>query len=105
MLYSNFSAFTKDQERLISLNGRKQASALDYLEGLVLLHHGSPDSWRSSFFPPSDHPRIISFVNQYFVVYCLEVAKYYDHHTLSTVDKVLLNYVFTINFDCIKYVP
>ncbi|KAG7030486.1 Cytokinin dehydrogenase 3, partial [Cucurbita argyrosperma subsp. argyrosperma] len=89
MLYSNFSAFTKDQERLISLNGRKQASALDYLEGLVLLHHSSPDSWRSSFFPPSDHPRIISFVNQYSVVYCLEVAKYYDHHTLSTVDKEL----------------
>ncbi|XP_022938074.1 cytokinin dehydrogenase 3-like [Cucurbita moschata] len=89
MLYTNFSAFAKDQERLISFNERKQANALDYLEGLVLLHHDSPDTWRSSFFPPSDHPRVISLANQNSLIYCLEVAKYYDHHTQSTIDKDL----------------
>ena len=88
MLYTNFSAFVKDQERLISFNERKQSNALDYLEGLVLLHHGSPDTWRSSFFPPSDHPRIISLANQNSIIYCIEVAKYYDRHTQSTIDKV-----------------
>ncbi|KAG7021337.1 Cytokinin dehydrogenase 3, partial [Cucurbita argyrosperma subsp. argyrosperma] len=87
MLYTNFSAFAKDQERLISFNERQQANALDYLEGLVLLHHDSPDTWRSSFFPPSDHPRIISLANQNSLIYCLEVAKYYDRHTQSTIDK------------------
>lgn len=89
MLYTNFAAFTKDQEHLISLNGKKQMNALDYLEGLVLLHHNKPDNWRSSFFPPSDHSRIISLANQNSIIYCLEVVKYYDHHTQSTVDKVV----------------
>ncbi|XP_022154741.1 cytokinin dehydrogenase 3-like [Momordica charantia] len=87
MLYSNFSEFAKDQENLISLHGRKQENALDYLEGLVLLHHGSPDNWRSSFFPPSDHPRIIALANQNSLIYCLEVVKYYDDSTQSIVDK------------------
>lgn len=99
MLYSNFAAFTKDQERLISLNGRKQANALNYLEGLVLLHHGSPDSWRSSFFPLSDHPRIISLANQNSLIYCLEVVKYYDDHTQSTVDKDLEVLLEGLNYE------
>ncbi|CAB4288237.1 unnamed protein product [Prunus armeniaca] len=37
MLYNDFSAYARDQERLISVNGRKQSNALDYLEGLSFL--------------------------------------------------------------------
>ncbi|XP_023516089.1 cytokinin dehydrogenase 3-like [Cucurbita pepo subsp. pepo] len=89
MLYTNFSEFTEDQERLISINGSKQNGALDYLEGLLLMHDGPPDNWRSSFFPPSHHSTIISLVNQHSIIYCLEVAKYYDHTSRHTLDKEL----------------
>ncbi|KAK7281218.1 hypothetical protein RIF29_09000 [Crotalaria pallida] len=86
-LYSDFSAFTKDQERLISINGRRQNTALDYLEGILLMHQGPINNWRSSFFPLADHPRIISLVTKHSVLYCLEVAKYYNDLSENKVDK------------------
>lgn len=89
MLYHDFSTFTRDQERLISINGRKQKNALDYLEGSLLINQGPPDNWRSSFFPLSDHSRIISLVTKHGIIYCMEVAKFYDDQTLTSVDKVL----------------
>ncbi|KAF7837896.1 cytokinin dehydrogenase 3-like [Senna tora] len=92
LIYNDFSAFTKDQERLISINGEKKENnynynALDYLEGMLLMHQGPINNWRSSFFPLSDHPKIISLLLQHTVLYCLEVAKYYDDHSQHNVDK------------------
>ncbi|WCJ42691.1 Cytokinin dehydrogenase 3 [Euphorbia peplus] len=81
MLYSDFSSFTKDQEKLISENGRKESKALDYVEGSLIMNQGPPNNWRSSFFPSSDIPKIMSLVTQHDIIYCLEVAKYYDHST------------------------
>ncbi|KAL6274480.1 hypothetical protein ACE6H2_025172 [Prunus campanulata] len=89
MLYNDFSAYARDQERLISVNGRKQSNALDYLEGSLLINQGSPNNWRSSFFPRSTYSRIISLVTKHGIIYSLEVAKYYDQHTETTVDKEL----------------
>jgi cytokinin dehydrogenase len=91
MLYNDFDAFTRDQERLISINGRKQKNSLDYLEGLLLMNQGPINNWRSSFFPLSDHTRIISLITKHDIIYCLEVAKFYDDQTLNSVDKVHLN--------------
>ncbi|RDX64779.1 Cytokinin dehydrogenase 3, partial [Mucuna pruriens] len=87
LLYCDFSAFTKDQERLISINGRKQKIALDFLEGMLLMNQGPINNWRSSFFPLSDHPRIASLITEHSIIYCLEVAKYYDDQTEKNVDK------------------
>ncbi|KAK7411929.1 hypothetical protein VNO78_03373 [Psophocarpus tetragonolobus] len=89
LLYNDFSAFTKDQEQLILMGGRKQNIALDYLEGLLLMHQGPINNWRSSFFPLADHARIISLVTKHSVLYCLEVAKYYDGQNENNVDKEL----------------
>ncbi|RDY13756.1 Cytokinin dehydrogenase 3, partial [Mucuna pruriens] len=89
LLYNDFSAFTKDQEQLISITGTKQNVALDYLEGLLLMHQGPINNWRSSFFPLADHARIISLVTKHSVLYCLEVAKYYDGQNENNVDKEL----------------
>ncbi|KAH1209393.1 hypothetical protein AAZX31_15G162200 [Glycine max] len=89
LLYNDFSAFTKDQEQLISITGRKQNVSLDYLEGLLLMHQGPINNWRSSFFPLADHARIISLVTKHSVLYCLEVAKYYDGQNENNVDKEL----------------
>ncbi|KAK7329022.1 hypothetical protein VNO77_23167 [Canavalia gladiata] len=89
LLYNDFSAFTKDQEQLISIDGKKQNFALDYLEGMLLMHQGPVNNWRSSFFPLADHPRIISQVTKHSILYCLEVAKYYDGQNENNVDKEL----------------
>ncbi|XP_021276985.1 cytokinin dehydrogenase 3-like [Herrania umbratica] len=89
MLYNDFSAFTRDQELLISINGRKDKNALDYLEGSLMMDQGSPDNWRSSFFPPADHPKIMSLITEHRIIYCLEVVKHYDDQTKSTVDMEL----------------
>ncbi|KAF5745681.1 putative gulonolactone oxidase [Tripterygium wilfordii] len=91
MLYSDFTAFTKDQESLISINGRYQENALHYLEGSLLLHNQShSNNWRSSFFPPSDTPKITSLMKEHCIIYCLELAKYYDDDaTQHTVDQEL----------------
>ncbi|KAL1335503.1 hypothetical protein HN51_064373 [Arachis hypogaea] len=74
LLYSDFSAFTRDQERLISIK------ALDYLEGNLLMHQGPINNWRSSFFPLSDHLRIATLITKHKILYCLELSKYYYHH-------------------------
>ncbi|WVZ10335.1 hypothetical protein V8G54_014865 [Vigna mungo] len=87
LLYSDFSAFTEDQERLISINGKKQKNALDFLEGMLLMNQGPINNWRSSFFPLSDHPRIASLITEHSILYCIEVAKYYDDQTEKNLDK------------------
>ncbi|KAL6337942.1 hypothetical protein AAG906_005407 [Vitis piasezkii] len=84
MLYHDFSAFSRDQEHLISING------LDYLEGSLFLHNCPPNNWRSSF-SPSDYPRISSLISKKGIIYCLEVVKYYDDLTSHTVDEVHFN--------------
>lgn len=97
MLYKDFSDFTRDQERLISINGRKQSNALDYLEGLLMMNQGSPDNWRSSFFPTSEHARILSLVKKHDIIYCLEVAKNYDDLSHDSIHKVIhLHYYLLI---------
>lgn len=82
-LYIDFSEFTRDQERLIS-----ETDGVDFLEGSVMLDHGPPDNWRSTYYPPSDHLRIVSMVKRHRVIYCLEVVKYYDETSQHTVNEV-----------------
>lgn len=82
MLYHDFSAFTRDQEHLISIIG------LDYVEGHLLMNQSSANNWRSSFFSPNDVSNIASLLSQHKIIYCLEVVKYYDDLTLHTIDKV-----------------
>lgn len=88
MLYSDFSAFTRDQERLISINGRKDDKAVDYVEGSLLI--GSSENWRSSFFHPANYSRILSLITTHGIIYSLEVVKYYNDQTRFTVDEVQL---------------
>lgn len=85
MLYDDFSAFSQDQEHLISING-----ALDYLEGSLITLHSPPNNWRSSFFAKSDYPTISSLLSKNGIVYCIEVVKYYDDLTRYTVDEVCI---------------
>ncbi|KAL9675862.1 hypothetical protein QQ045_004070 [Rhodiola kirilowii] len=85
MLYSNFSEFTKDQERLISLT----RNGVDYVEGSLIIQKSSISNWRSSFFSPADHQKIIDLVKSHGIIYCLEVVKYYDDQSVYSIDKDL----------------
>ncbi|XP_038985194.1 cytokinin dehydrogenase 6-like [Phoenix dactylifera] len=83
LIYDDFGAFTRDQERLIAISAswesKKKGGGFDYVEGSVLAADGSPiGSWRSSSFAGWDAERIARLGAQHGVIYCLEGAMYYD---------------------------
>ncbi|KAH6817715.1 cytokinin oxidase/dehydrogenase 1 [Perilla frutescens var. frutescens] len=93
-LYSDFSTFARDQEHLISLT-----SSLDYVEGFVIINRtGLLNNWRSSF-NPKDPVQADQFTTEGKILFCLEVAKYYNpresDHINQDVDTLLseLNYI------------
>jgi len=85
VLYSNFTAFTRDQEHLISLHGDRR---FDYVEGFVIVDEGLINNWRSSFFSPRNPVKIGSVGARGGVLYCLEMTKNYDESTAGTLDQV-----------------
>ena len=71
MLYSEFSKFTSDQERLIS-----SKNSFDYIEGFVTINRtGLLNNWRSSF-NPKDPLQASKFKSDGRTLYCLEMALY-----------------------------
>ncbi|KAK6939421.1 Cytokinin dehydrogenase 1, FAD/cytokinin binding domain, partial [Dillenia turbinata] len=89
VLYSNFSAFTRDQEYLISLHAQAATQKFDYVEGFVIVDEGLINNWRSSFFSPRNPVKISSLGANGGVLYCLEITKNYDDSTADTVDQVV----------------
>lgn len=89
VLYSNFTAFTKDQEYLISLHDKPSSQKFDYVEGFVIVDEGLINNWRSSFFSPRNPVKISSLGanNNGGVLYCLEVTKNYFDSTSDVVDQ------------------
>ncbi|GAB2219903.1 hypothetical protein Drorol1_Dr00007543 [Drosera rotundifolia] len=84
VLYSNFKAFTEDQEHLISLHGEPASKKFDYVEGFVIVDEGLINNWRSSFFSPQNPVNISSLFGGAGrggggVLYCLEITKNYFH--------------------------
>ncbi|KAL6572791.1 Cytokinin dehydrogenase 5 [Orobanche minor] len=97
VLYYNFSAFTEDQEHLISLHGQKQK--FDYVEGFVIVDEGLINNWRSSFFSARNPVKISSLNSDGGVLYCLEVTKNYHHHSDShTLDQEVEALLKKLNF-------
>ncbi|KAM0929998.1 hypothetical protein ACQ4PT_001232 [Festuca glaucescens] len=96
-LYSNFTEFTADQERLISPKhgGRR----FDYVEGFVVAAEGLINNWRSSFFSPQNPVKLSSLKQHTGVLYCLEVTKNYDDSTnTATVDQEVDALLGDLNF-------
>ncbi|XP_028771590.1 cytokinin dehydrogenase 5-like [Neltuma alba] len=87
VLYSNFSAFTKDQEFLISLHEKPSKERFDYVEGFVIVDEGLINNWRSSFFSPSNPVKIESLKSDEGVLYCLEITKNYQHEDADIIDQ------------------
>ncbi|WOH00892.1 hypothetical protein DCAR_0520268 [Daucus carota subsp. sativus] len=88
VVYSNFSAFTQDQEYLISLHGQSpDVEKLDYIEGSVVVDHaGLINNWRSSFASPGNVSSLVGVANGG-VLYRLEIAKNYQQSNANSVDE------------------
>lgn len=86
LIYTDFSAFSGDQEHLISFSGSSDTNAFDYVEGMLLLNQQPLDL---SFFPTPDQPRITSLVSQYGITYVLELVKYYDNNSEAHINEVI----------------
>ncbi|KAL3533715.1 hypothetical protein ACH5RR_007236 [Cinchona calisaya] len=82
LLYSDFSIFSKDQEFLIS-----SQNSLDYIEGFVIINRtGLVNNWRSSF-NPKDPVQASQFKSEGKVLFCLEVAKYFNPENKSNINQ------------------
>ncbi|OIV98265.1 hypothetical protein TanjilG_09899 [Lupinus angustifolius] len=92
LLYTDFSAFSRDQEHLISLN---DTEAADYVEGLILINKPPFDL---SFFPASDQQRITTLVSKYGIVYTIELVKYYNPNSEAKVKEEVAILVKPLNF-------
>lgn len=83
MLYSDFTEFTRDQERLIS-----EENAFDYIEGFVIINRtGLLNNWRSSF-NPQDPVQASHFKSDGKTLFCLELAKYFNFEQTDIVNQV-----------------
>ncbi|KAF8094386.1 hypothetical protein N665_0364s0015 [Sinapis alba] len=73
VLYSDFSAFSRDQEHLIT-----KKNGFDYVEGFVTVNRTDLlNNWRSSF-SPNDSIGASQFKSEGKTLYCLEVVKYFN---------------------------
>lgn len=83
MLYSNFTAFTLDQEHLISAENK-----FDYIEGFVMINRtGLVNNWRSSF-NLQDPAQASQFKSDGKTLFCLEMAKYFNLDRAQMVNEV-----------------
>ncbi|KAL0351834.1 UNVERIFIED_CONTAM: Cytokinin dehydrogenase 5 [Sesamum calycinum] len=96
VLYSNFTAFTQDQEYLISLHGQPQK--FDYVEGFVIVDEGLINNWRSSFFSPRNPVKISSLNADGGILYCLEITKNYQESNADTIDQEVEALLKNFNF-------
>lgn len=87
LIYTDFVAFTEDQERLISREG-KDEKGFQYVEGSILMDQSLISNWRSSFFTGKDLVRIGALAADHGPLYCLEGSIYYNLATSSSIDKV-----------------
>lgn len=84
VLYEEFSAFARDQERLISGDNNK----FDYVEGFVIINRtGLLNSWGLSF-APEDPLQASQFKSDGRTLYCLEVAKYFKLESKHVINQV-----------------
>ncbi|KAL0410483.1 UNVERIFIED_CONTAM: Cytokinin dehydrogenase 3 [Sesamum latifolium] len=93
LIYSDFSIFTRDQEHLISTNSP------NYVEGFLITDENTTNQWRSSFSSPSHQSDIAALLKKQGILYSIELIKYYDNRTASTIDKDFETLLKELNFN------
>ncbi|AES69857.1 putative cytokinin dehydrogenase [Medicago truncatula] len=93
VLYSDFTAFTKDQEKLIFAE-----KAFDYIEGFVIKNRtGLLNNWRLSF-NPQDPVQASKFKSDGRTLFCLELAKYFNMEETLEVNQDIQKHLSHLNF-------
>ncbi|KAJ7979347.1 Cytokinin dehydrogenase [Quillaja saponaria] len=96
LFYNNFSTFSGDQERLITVEKNNGA---DYVEGQLLLNQLPLDL---SFYPIKDRPRISSLVKKEGIIYIIELVKHYTDETKEAMEKVHISSIFQLKISVLK---
>ncbi|KAJ8565095.1 hypothetical protein K7X08_001555 [Anisodus acutangulus] len=93
VLYSDFSTFSNDQEHLIS-----SKDSFDYVEGFVIINRtGMLNNWRSTF-NLKDPLLARKFSSEGKVLYCLEVAKYFNPEETTNTDQNIVVLLSKLNY-------
>ncbi|CAA2986641.1 cytokinin dehydrogenase 1-like [Olea europaea subsp. europaea] len=93
VLYTDFSIFSKDQEHLIC-----SEMSFDYIEGFVIINRtGLLNNWRSSF-NAKDPLQASQFNSEGRILYCLEVAKYFDPGKSDLVNQIIDTLLSELNY-------
>ncbi|OMO51120.1 hypothetical protein CCACVL1_29990 [Corchorus capsularis] len=93
VLYSEFSTFSNDQEHLIS-----SENSFDYIEGFVIINRtGLLNNWRSSF-NPKDPIQASQFSSDGKILYCLEMAKYFNPEDTDIVNQNIEKLLSELNY-------
>lgn len=89
LLYTDVAAYTADAESII-LPPDDGSATFDFQEGFVNINKvGLLKYWMTSFpFVPKDPAGAEQFVSDDEVLYCLEVAKYFDPENIDSVNEV-----------------
>ena len=89
-MYTDFAAFTKDQEYLIS---QPSESAFDYIEGFVVLKNEDPNNgWNSVPFDGKKiDPSMIPGEGGS-ILYYIELVKKFSSDDAATLDQVRISY-------------
>ncbi|XP_022882857.1 cytokinin dehydrogenase 1-like [Olea europaea var. sylvestris] len=92
-LYSDFAVFSKDQEHLIS-----SENSFNYIEGFVIINRtGLLNNWRTSF-SSKDPVQANQFTSEGRVLFCLEVAKYFNLEDSDHIDKDIDTLLSDLNY-------
>ncbi|KAI8025419.1 Cytokinin dehydrogenase 6 [Camellia lanceoleosa] len=93
VLYSDFSAFVRDQEHLIYAE-----NTFDYIEGFVIINRtGLLNNWRSSF-NPQDPVQANQFQSDGRTLYCLELAKNINPEKVDIIYKEIENLLSQLRY-------
>ncbi|KAL9349229.1 hypothetical protein Peur_056484 [Populus x canadensis] len=93
VLYSDFTTFATDQERLIGAE-----NTFDYIEGFVIINRtGLLNNWRSSF-NPQDPVQASQFHSDGRTLYCLELAKYFNRDRADALNEEVGNLLSQLRY-------
>ncbi|BAT91261.1 Cytokinin dehydrogenase [Vigna angularis] len=93
VLYSDFTAFTRDQELLIS-----SENMFDYIEGFVIINRtGLLNNWRSSF-NPQDPVQASHFKSDGRTLFCLELAKYFNVEEIDAANQEVEEHLSRLSY-------
>ncbi|TQD89167.1 hypothetical protein C1H46_025289 [Malus baccata] len=93
VLYSDFTAFTQDQEHLMSAE-----NTFDYIEGFVIINRtGLLNNWRSSF-NSKDPVQASQFKSDGKTLFCLELAKYFNLDKTKIIDEEIENSLSQLSY-------